>query len=82
MNATDQLTAFVNERAVRVPAGADALAAVAALDAELAERVRVGGAYLTDGRGIRCAPEAAVTPGAILRVVVTARRGSRDDAHA
>jgi hypothetical protein len=72
---TDGLTAFVNDRLVRVQPGADAMAAVAALDPALAERVRAGTAYLTDGRGIRCAPDAPLVPGAILRVVVPARRG-------
>jgi hypothetical protein len=76
----EALTAFVNERPVRVPPGADALAAVAALDATLAERVRAGGAYLTDGRGIRCALDTPLVPGAILRVIVPARRGP--EAHA
>lgn len=70
---TDELRAFVNERPVSVPAGATALAAVQALDPDLAGRVATGGAYLTDGRGIRLPPDSVVAAGAILRVVVPAR---------
>lgn len=68
------LTAFVNERLVRVPEGSTALAAVRAIDGELADRVRDGSAYLTDGRGIPCAPDLRLVSGAILRVVISARR--------
>jgi hypothetical protein len=67
---------YVNERPVTVPAGADARAAVRALDAALADRLDAGTAYLTDGRGIALDPAAALGPGAIVRVVVTARRGA------
>ena len=76
---------FVNERPVRVAAGARALEAVTAFDPDLAARLSAGEAYLTDGRGIRLEPETPVFPGAILRVVVSARsaaQGKEADAHA
>jgi hypothetical protein len=50
-------------------------------DPELGRAVRDGTARVTDGRGIALDPDAAVYPGAILRVVVSARRrGEEPDA--
>lgn len=75
---------YVNERPVDLAAGAPASAAVAAADAELAAAVAAGRAYLTDGRGVRIAPDAPVVPGTILRVVRSARTADPsggDDAH-
>lgn len=72
------LLIFVNERPLRLPPGARAEAAVAALDAALAARLAAGEAHLTDGRGIRLSPETPLTPGDILRVVVSARRPASD----
>lgn len=72
------LLVFVNERPVRLPPGARADAAVAVLDAVLATRLAAGEAHLTDGRGIRLSPETPLTPGDILRVVVSARRPEPD----
>ncbi len=77
MNGT--VRAFVNEVPVLVPAGAPAVAAVEAFDPVLAERVRAGEAYLTDGRGIRMEPGTTLSPGAILRVL-TARTARDADA--
>jgi hypothetical protein len=73
---------FVNEQSLALPDGADAGAAVEALDPELAARVAEGSAYLTDGRGVRLAPDAALSPGAIIRVVRSARRAGGDGDHA
>jgi hypothetical protein len=63
-----------------VPAGTDVAGAVARFDAALGEKLAGAGAYVTDGRGIELAPDASVAAGAILRVVVSARR--REDADA
>lgn len=71
---------FVNEKPVQVAAGGTALQAVAALDIDLAGRLRVGEAYVTDGRGIRLAPGDILAAGAILRVIVSARRVPDADA--
>ena len=71
---------FVNEQPVRVVAGGTALQAVAAMDQDLADRLAAGDAYVTDGRGIRLTPEDALSAGAILRVIVSARRGPDADA--
>lgn len=71
---------YVNERAVDVPPGESAAAAVRAADAELGEALADGRAYLTDGRGVRIAPDAVLEAGAILRVVRSTKPGG--DAHA
>ncbi|HEY3013377.1 MAG TPA: hypothetical protein VGJ36_11555 [Gemmatimonadales bacterium] len=71
---------FVNAGAVDVPAGADVRAAVRAFDAGLEASIVKGAAYVTDGRGIEIDPESRLEGGAILRVVVRARRGSDADA--
>ena len=73
---------FVNGHCVRVPPGEPAAGAVALHDAALARQLAAGRAYVTDGRGIRLAPDAPVHAGAILRVVVSARREPDEaDAH-
>ena len=77
-NQTDTILAFVNERPVRVPPGATAADLVRAFDAALAGRLDSGQAYLTDGRGIRIEPGTPVTPGDIIRAVVSARRAESD----
>ena len=66
---------FVNDRAVRVASGSTITTAVAAADAELARALEAGAARLTDGRGIALDPAEPVYPGAILRVIVSARQG-------
>lgn len=80
MTGAPMVRAFVNEQAVEVPRGATARDAVVALDPALAARLDGAGAYLTDGRGIRMDPGDALAPGAILRVVISARRGADADA--
>jgi len=52
--------------------------AVRAFDATLEPSIASGAAYVTDGRGIEIEPGARLSGGAILRVVVRARRGTRD----
>jgi hypothetical protein len=47
---------------------------VAAFDPALAGKLASGAAYVTDGVGRPAQPDADVTPGAIIRVVVSARR--------
>jgi ABC-type uncharacterized transport system permease subunit len=79
---TVSFTVFVNEHPVQVPGGASMAEAVAALDAALAAQLDHG-AQLTDGRGIALDPAAAAFPGAIVRVIVSARRPAEaTDAHA
>jgi hypothetical protein len=66
---------FINEQPVETAEGADALSALRGFDAELARRVESGAGYFTDARGIRLTGEERLTPGDILRVVTSARRG-------
>jgi hypothetical protein len=71
----DRMPVFVNDALIWLPVGASASVAVASFDATLGARLSAGSAYLTDGRGIRLAADAPVHSGAILRVIVSARRG-------
>lgn len=73
---------FVNAGAVDIPAGAAVADAVRAFDPALERLVGSGAAYVTDGRGIEISPETPLPAGAILRVVVRARRGEKVDADA
>ncbi|MEO6067086.1 MAG: hypothetical protein ABJB33_06225 [Gemmatimonadota bacterium] len=74
----DVLRCFVNERALSLTPGATVREAVTAFDAPLADRLARGEAYVTDARGIRVASDLALTGGAILRVVVSARASADD----
>lgn len=69
---------FVNASAVDLPAGADVREAVRAFDTQLDASIAEGAAYVTDGRGIEIDPASRLASGAILRVVVRARRGGTD----
>jgi hypothetical protein len=69
---------FVNAGMVDLPAGAEVGDAVRAADPALAEKVALGTAYVTDGRGIEVDARSRLTSGAILRVVVRARARSGD----
>ena len=71
---------FVNGGMVDLPAGAAVSEAVGTFDLALQERLAAGAAYVTDGRGIEIDPAERLTSGAILRVVVRARRGPDADA--
>lgn len=75
-----EIPVFVNNQLLQVPAGTDVAGAVARHDAALGEKLARAEACATDGRGIELAPGTPLAPGAILRVVVSARR--RDDADA
>jgi hypothetical protein len=76
----DTIRVFVNASAVDLPAGADVGDALRAFDPALEPRINTGGLYITDGRGIEVDPTSHLVSGAILRVVVRARRGDGGDA--
>jgi hypothetical protein len=67
---------FVNAVPLEVEKGAAVRDAVLALDGELERRLVAGAAFVTDARGIEVPLESALAEGAILRVVVSARRGA------
>lgn len=70
---SESVLLFVNEQPVRVSAASSMAEAVAAFDPSLAAKLQSGAAHLTDGRGIALEPSASVFPGAIVRVIVSAR---------
>jgi hypothetical protein len=73
---------FVNAVSLEVERGADVRAAVRALDPALEGKLSDGSAFATDARGIEVAPEAPLSEGSIVRVVVSARRAAEGrDAH-
>lgn len=78
----DSIRVFVNASAVDVSVGADVSEAVRVFDPALEQQVVRGAAYVTDGRGIEVPTSLPLASGAILRVVVRARRGEGTDADA
>ena len=70
---------FINATPVEVDAGTNVRGAIRAHDPELPARLASGSAYVTDARAIELPPEASLSEGAILRVVVRAHRSGRDD---
>jgi hypothetical protein len=75
---TDSMRVFVNTSAVDLPIGADVGQAVRTYDPAIEDQIARGTAYITDARGIEIAPGAPLESGAIIRVVVRARRRSAD----
>ena len=71
---------FVNGGMLELPAGTAVGEAIGRFDPTLGHQMAVGVAYVTDGRGIEVGPADPLTNGAILRVVVRARRGPDADA--
>ena len=72
----ERLRVFVNEQPVKVARGASVRDAVIALDRALADLLGSGAAYVTDATGRTVdAGDPVGEAGAVLRVVVTARRG-------
>jgi hypothetical protein len=79
---SETIRVFVNAGAVDLPAGADVGAAIRLFDPALERQIAAGTAYVTDGRGIEIDPAAPLSGGAILRVVVRARRSASGHADA
>jgi hypothetical protein len=79
---SETIRVFVNAGAVDLPAGADVGAAVRLFDPALGRQIARGTAYVTDGRGIEIDSTAPLSGGAILRVVVRARRSESGHADA
>ena len=73
---SEHIRAYVNGRGVDVPAGASAIDAVRAWDADAAEQVVAGERALTDSRGLPLEPSAILSGGSIVRLVSGRRRGS------
>jgi hypothetical protein len=67
---------FVNASTVDLPAGAGVGDAVRAFDPALEAIIAQGAAYVTDARGLEIDPTSPLASGAILRVIMRARRGT------
>lgn len=78
---SEPIPVFIDDSLVRLDPGATVADAVAALGGEAPAQLAAGSAYVTDGRGIRLPADAPLHAGAILRLVVSARR-ARDEADA
>jgi hypothetical protein len=79
---TDTIRVFVNAGPLDLPSGADVAQAVRLFDPALEGQIAAGSAYVTDGRGIEIDLTSPLAGGAILRVVVRARRGETGHADA
>jgi hypothetical protein len=77
---TDTIRVFVNATRLELSPGAKVAEAVAAYDPSLLPNLASGTAYVTDGRGIEIDADSSLVSGAIIRVVVRARRGTDADA--
>jgi hypothetical protein len=71
---TETIRVFVNAGPLDLPSGADVAQAVRLFDPALERQIASGAAYVTDGRGIEIDPASPLSGGAILRVIVRARR--------
>ena len=78
----DTIRVFVNAEPLDLPSGADVAQAVRLSDPALERQIAGGTAYVTDGRGIEIDPTSLLVAGAILRVVVRARRSESGHADA
>jgi hypothetical protein len=73
---------FVNATPLEVDPGTDVEGAVRAYDSTLGAKLVSKAAYATDARGIELPLTARLSAGAIVRVVVSARRDESDDVDA
>jgi hypothetical protein len=69
---------YVNGRGVDVPAGATAIDAVRASEAEAADQVVAGDRALTDSRGLPLEPSTVLVAGSIMRIVSGRKRGTSE----
>ena len=73
---SDFIRAYVNGHGVDIPAGASAIDAVRAWDADAADQVLAGDRVLTDSRGLALEPSAVLSAGSIVRIISGRRRGA------
>jgi hypothetical protein len=78
---THSARVFVNGVGLDVPAGATALDAVRAWNADAADAVSRGARVIIDSRGLPAPPDAPIQAGGIFRVI-PARARAAVDAHA
>ncbi len=73
---------FLNALPLDLAPGATVRDAIAAHDSAMTDQVAAGRARVTDARGIDLPLDAPLAAGSILRVLVSARRPSAEDADA
>ena len=74
----DTIRVYLNQRAVDLPAGTLVADAIRLGDAQLTESLTSGKVKVTDGRGLELPLDHPLTNGAILRIIVSSRRGLGD----
>lgn len=79
---TRMVRVFVNAAGVDVPAGATALDAVRAWNADAAHDVTSGARVITDSRGLPIDGESPMSAGSILRLIVKRDRAATDGSDA
>jgi hypothetical protein len=76
----DTIRVYLNQRAVDLPAGTLVVDAIRLAEPQLSQSLESGKAKVTDGRGLELPLDQTLTSGAILRIIVSSRRGdSLDD---
>jgi hypothetical protein len=74
----DTIRVYLNQRAVDLPAGTLVADAIRLGDPQLTESLTSGKVKVTDGRGLELPLDDPLTNGAILRIIVSSRRGPGD----
>ena len=74
----DTIRVYLNQRGVNLPAGTSVTEAIRLVEPQLSEALASGKAKVTDGRGLDLSPDQVLTGGAILRIIVSSRRGPGD----
>jgi hypothetical protein len=74
----DTIRVYLNQRGVDLPAGTSAAEAIRLAEPQLSEALESGKAKVTDGRGLDLPLDRPLTNGAILRIIVSSRRGLSD----
>jgi hypothetical protein len=74
----DTIRVYLNQRVVDLPAGTLVADAIRIAEPELSQALDSGKARVTDGRGLDLPLDQPLANGAILRVVISSRRGLGD----
>ncbi len=74
----DAIRVYLNQRVVDLPAGTLVAEAIRIAEPELSQSLESGKARVTDGRGLDLPLDQPLANGAILRIIISSRRGSGD----
>ncbi|HSR90287.1 MAG TPA: hypothetical protein VLK88_03195 [Gemmatimonadales bacterium] len=75
----DTIRVYLNQRAVDLPAGTLVAEGIRLAEPQLSQSLESGKARVTDGRGLDLPLDQTLTNGAILRIIVSSRRGDSPD---